>query len=47
MNPEKAVDAILDGERQISGCTVYPLSIARYALLEKTGSPLLTGEEDI
>lgn len=26
---------------------MYPLSIARYALLEKTGSPLLTGEEDI
>lgn len=46
-NPQRALDAMLDGERQISGHTVYPLSIARYALLEKTGSPLLTGEEDI
>lgn len=26
---------------------MYPLSIARYALLEKTESPLLTGKDDM
>lgn len=47
MNPEKAVDAILEGEVQTETDVVFPLTIARYAYLEKIGSPLLTGKPDI
>ncbi len=46
MNPEKAVDAILAGPVKAGPYTVYPMTMARYAMLEKTGSPLLTGEND-
>lgn len=46
-NPEKALDAILDGERKAGGLTVKPLTLARYALLEKIKSPILTGEGDM
>lgn len=45
-NPAKAIDAILDAKKEIGGYTVYPLSVARYALLEKYDSPLLTGEDN-
>lgn len=47
-NPTKAIDAILDSPRQVnsSGLMVHPLSIGRYALLEKIKSPLLTGAID-
>lgn len=47
MNPEKAVDAILEGDRAAGLLTVRPLTIARYALLEKIKSPILTGEGDM
>lgn len=46
-NPVKAIDAILDGEKRVCGHTVYPISVARYALLEKIDSPLLTGKENL
>ena len=45
-NPAKAIDAILDGKKEVGGFTIYPLSVARYALLEKHKSPLLTGNYD-
>lgn len=49
MNPEKAVDAILEGgeKRTTAGIVVRPLTLARYAYLEKVKSPLLTGEPDV
>lgn len=46
MNPERAVDAILAGPKQIDGVTVYPLTLARIACLERVGSPILTGRGD-
>ena len=45
-NPERAVDAILTGESEVGGYTIYPLTVARLACLEKIESPLLTGKED-
>ena len=45
-NPEKAIDAILDDEQNIGGIVVKPLTIARYALLERMNSPILTCKTD-
>ena len=46
-NPAKAVEAILDDDRDVGGgLTVHPLSIARYALLERIGSPILFKKAD-
>lgn len=45
-NPERAVDAILTSESEVGGYTIYPLTVARLACLEKIDSPLLTGKED-
>ena len=43
-NPEKAIDAITATPKTTgSGITVYPLTISRYAILDKVKSPLLTG----
>ena len=41
-NPHTAVDAILDSEKTINGTTVYPMTLARYALLELVESPFVT-----
>ena len=41
-NPRTAVDAILDSEKTINGTTVYPMTLARYALLELIESPFVT-----
>lgn len=41
-NPHTAVDAILDSEKTINGTTVYPMTLARYALLELIESPFVT-----
>ena len=41
-NPRTAVDAILDSEKTINGTTVYPMTLARYALLELVESPFVT-----
>lgn len=46
-NPSRAIEAILDDDRDIGdGLMVHPLSIARYALLERIGSPILFGGVD-
>ena len=41
-NPKTAVDAILDSEKTINGITIYPMTLARYALLELVESPFVT-----
>ena len=41
-NPKTAVDSILDSEKTINGTTVYPMTLARYALLELVESPFVT-----
>ena len=41
-NPRTAVDTILDSEKTINGTTVYPMTLARYALLELIESPFVT-----
>ena len=41
-NPKTAVDAILDSESKIDGITIYPMTLARYALLELVESPFVT-----
>ena len=41
-NPKTAVDAILDSEEKIDGITIYPMTLARYALLELVESPFVT-----
>ena len=41
-NPKTAVDAILDSEKTINGVTIYPMTLARYALLELVESPFVT-----
>ena len=41
-NPRTAVDAILDSENKIDGITIYPMTLARYALLELVESPFVT-----
>lgn len=43
-NPEKALNAILDNESEIDGQVVYPITIARYALLELVESPFITAD---
>lgn len=45
-NPERAIDALLDGKVEVEGETIYPLSIGRIALLDKIGAPMMTGEND-
>ena len=41
-NPRTAVDAILDSDKTINGITIYPMTLARYALLELVESPFVT-----
>ena len=41
-NPKTAVDSILDSENKIDGITIYPMTLARYALLELVESPFVT-----
>lgn len=41
-NPRTAVDTILDSEKTINGITIYPMTLARYALLELVESPFVT-----
>lgn len=41
-DPKIAIDAVLETEKQIAKFTVYPLTLARYALLELVESPFLT-----
>lgn len=41
-DPIKALDASLSPETTIKGMTVYPITLARYALLELVKSPFTT-----
>lgn len=45
-NPQRALDAILSGPRQAGKHAVYPITIGRFACLEKIGSPMITGKPD-
>jgi len=40
-NPKAAIDALLESAVQAGRLTVYPLTVARYALLELIESPLV------
>lgn len=40
-NPKAAIDALLESAVQAGRLTVYPLTVARYALLELIDSPLV------
>ena len=42
-NPKRAIDVILMDDCPGDKTTVKPLTIARYALLERIESPILTG----
>lgn len=44
-NPKAAVDALLEAKSTSS--TIYPMTIARYALLELVKSPIVTRSESI
>lgn len=46
-NPITAIKAILTGPRILDGLTVYPVTAARYLLLDSIGSSFLTGRTDL
>lgn len=46
-NPKTACDAILASEKDLGGLTVYPNTIARYALLELTRSPFVDSKTEL
>lgn len=41
-NPKSAIDAILQTDAEIDGVRVYPITLARYGLLDLVGSPFTT-----
>ena len=43
-NPKAAIDALLESTVRAGALTVFPLTVARYALLELVESPLVTLE---
>lgn len=43
-NPKAAIDALLESTVEAGALKVYPLTVARYALLELIDSPLVTLE---
>lgn len=43
--PKLAVDAVLDTDEIVDNVTIHPLTCARYALLCKINSPLITNSE--
>lgn len=45
-NPKAAIDALLESAVQAGRLTVYPLTVARYALLELIDSPLVCVDKD-
>ena len=45
-DPKIAIDTVLETEKQIAKFTVYPLTLARYALLELVESPFLTPNKE-
>ena len=46
-DPKAAINAILDDETTINHTTVYPITLARYALLELVDSPFISSEKDM
>lgn len=45
-NPTIANEAITSGPREVAGIKIYPVTLARYALLELVKSPFLCKDED-
>lgn len=46
-DPQSAINAILDDETTDNGIKVYPITLARYALLELVESPFITAGTDM
>lgn len=46
-SPKSAINAILDDETTTNGIKVYPITLARYALLELVESPFITSSQDM
>ena len=46
-DPTSAINAILDDETTINKTTVYPITLARYALLELVDSPFISSGKDM
>ena len=45
-DPIKAIDAALSPAKEVEDVTVYPITLARYALLELVKSPFVTATKD-
>lgn len=46
-DPKAAINSILDDETTINSTTVYPITLARYALLELVESPFIGSGKDM
>ena len=46
-DPKAAINSILDDETTINKTTVYPITLARYALLELVESPFIGSGKDM
>lgn len=46
-NPQAAMNSILDDETTINQTKVYPITLARYALLELVDSPFISSGKDM
>ena len=46
-DPKAAINSILDDETTINSTTVYPITLARYALLELVDSPFIGSGKDM
>ena len=46
-DPQVAINSILDDETTINHTTVYPITLARYALLELVDSPFIGSGKDM
>ena len=46
-DPKAAINSILDDETTIKSTTVYPITLARYALLELVDSPFIGSGKDM
>ena len=46
-DPKAAINSILDDETKINHTTVYPITLARYALLELVDSPFIGSGKDM
>lgn len=45
-NPRTAIESLLETEKEVNGLTIYPITIARYGLLDLIGSPFVNTKED-